>query len=144
MTIRTFVIAAAALAAFASAPVAAQDIEAQKGYKCKDKYLAADWMIIIYNGEKSNYCEAEIDKSGKIGTSACYQKKLDKVIGSLTGNLSIEKHCAISGTMSFKPVGGKSESGDAEFYMDAAATSFVGVLSGKKGEFDVIQAIRMK
>jgi hypothetical protein len=144
MTLRNFVIAAAALAALAAAPAAAQDIEAQKGYKCKDKYLAADWMIILYNGQKPNYCDVSIDKNGKLGTSACYQKKLDNVIGALSGKLAMTKHCAITGTITFKPSGGGSESGDAELYMDAAATSFVGVLNGPDGDFDVVQAIRMK
>jgi hypothetical protein len=144
MTLRNFVIAAAALAAFAAVPAAAQDIEAHKGYECRDKYLAADWMIILYNGDKPNYCDASIDKNGKIGTSACYQKKLDKIIGDLSGKLSITKHCAITGTITFTPASGKAETGDLEVYMDAAATSFVGVLSGKQSEFDVVQAIRMK
>ena len=144
MKVRNLLLAAGAVAAFAAAPALAQDIEAQKGYKCKDKYLAADWMIIIYNGGQPNYCEASIAKSGKIDTSACYQKKRDKLIGSLSGTLSLGKRCAISGTVTFKPTSGKSEKADAEFYMDAAATSFVGVLSGGDDEFDVVQAIRMK
>ncbi len=144
MSLRNSILAAAALAALVAVPAAAQDIEAQKGYKCKDKYLAADWMIILYNGDKPNYCDASIDKNGKISTSACYQKKLDNIIGDLSGKLSISKHCSITGSMTFNPTSGKAESGDVEFYMDAAATSFVGVLSGKQGEFDVVQAIRMK
>jgi hypothetical protein len=144
MNPRTFLLAFCALAALAAAPAAAQDIEAQKGYKCKSKYLDANWMIIIGNGGQPAYCETSIDKNGKIGTSACYQKKTDKVIGDLSGKLSITNRCAITGTITFKPSDGGSEKGDAEFYMDAAATSFVGILSGPQGEFDVIQAIRMK
>lgn len=144
MNPRTFLLAFSALAVLATAPATAQDIEAQKGYKCKSKYLEANWMIIIGGGDKPSYCEASVDKNGKIGSSACYEKKTDKIIGDLTGSLSITDRCAISGQVTIKPTSGKSEKTDAEFYMDAAATSFVGTLTVKDGSFVVVQAIRMK
>ena len=144
MKVRNLLLTAGALVAFAAAPALAQDIEAQKGYKCKDKYLEANWMMILYSGSKPSYCEASIDKSGKIGLSACYEKKRDKLVGSLSGSLSIGKRCAISGTVTIKPTSGKAGKVEAEFYMDAAATSFAGVLSDDEGDFVVVQAIRMK
>lgn len=144
MNPRKFLLAAGALAVLAAAPASAQDIEAQKGYKCKSKYLDANWMLIFGGGDKPSYCEAAIDKNGKIGTSACYEKKTDKIIGDLSGKLSITNRCAISGQVTVKPTSGKSDKADAEFYMDAAATSFVGTLTAKDGGFVVVQAIRMK
>jgi len=144
MSIRTILLVAGAFTALAAAPVAAQSIEPQKGYQCKAKYLAADWMVIFYDGDDPTYCEATLDKSGKITSSSCFENKIGKVAGSLSGKLSITKHCAITGTVTAKAKSGESEKGSAEFYMDAAATSFAGIVKAKGDEFAVVQAIRMK
>lgn len=144
MTPRKFLLTFGALAVLAATPAAAQDIEAQKGYKCQSKNLAANWMIIIGGSDKPSYCEATVDKNGNIGTSACYEKKTDKIIGDLSGTLSITNRCAISGDVSIRPTSGKAAKTTAELYMDAAATSFVGTLTAKDDSFVVVQAIRMK
>ena len=144
MNARNLLMAIGALALFAAAPAVAQDIEPQKGYKCNAKSLEANWMIIIGGGSKPSYCEATVDKSGAINTSACYEKKTDKIIGDLSGKLSITSRCAISGPVSINPTSGKATKTDAELYMDAAATSFVGTLTAKDDGFVVVQAIRMK
>jgi len=144
MNARNLLMAIGATALLAAAPAAAQDIEAQKGYKCTSKYLDANWMIIIGGADKPSYCEASVDKSGKIGTSACYEKKTDKIVGDLSGKLSITSKCAISGDVTINPTSGKGTKTSAEAYMDAAATSFVGVLTAKDDGFIVVQAIRMK
>jgi hypothetical protein len=144
MNARNLLMAIGAVALFAAAPAVAQDIEPQKGYKCKSKSLEANWLIIIGGSDKPSYCEATVDKSGSINTSACYEKKTDKIIGDLSGKLSITSRCAISGQVSINPTSGKGTKTEAELYMDAAATSFVGTLTAKDDGFVVVQAIRMK
>lgn len=144
MIARNFLLAVGAIALFAAAPAIAQDIEAQKGYKCKSKSLNASWMIILGGGNKPVYCDAVVDKNGKIGASACYEKKMDKIVGDLSGTLSISSKCAISGQVTLTPTSGKATKSDVEFYMDAAETSFAGVLTAKDDGFVVVQGIRMK
>lgn len=144
MKLPTILLAAGVIAAFAGSPTVAQEIEAQKGYKCQSKTLAADWLVIIHGGPKNSYCDVSIDKNGKIQQSECFEKKTDKGVGSFTGTLSITKRCAITGTLTFKPASGKSSSADAEWYMDAAGTSFAGIISTDEGDFDTVQAVRMK
>jgi hypothetical protein len=144
MKVRNLLLAAGALAVVSAAPAAAQEIEAQKGYKCNSKSLAADWLIILHNGSKNGYCDVSIDKNGKIQQSECFEKKTNKGVGALSGTLEITKRCAISGTLTFKPASGKSSKVDAEWYMDAAGTSFAGILGTDEGDFDTVQAIRMK
>ena len=144
MNSRNLLMAIGATVLLAAAPAAAQDIEAQKGYTCKSKSLNANWMIIIGGSDKPSYCEAAVDKNGNINTSACFEKKTDKIVGDLSGKLSITSKCAISGDITINPTSGKGEKTTAELYMDAAATSFVGVLTAKDDGFVVVQAIRMK
>jgi hypothetical protein len=144
MKVRNLLLAAGVLAAIAAGPAAAQEIEAQKGYKCNSKLLVADWLIILHNGSKNSYCDVSIDKNGKIQQSECFEKKTNKGVGSLSGTLEISKRCAISGTLTYKPVSGKSSKADAEWYMDAAGTSFAGILGDDDGNFGTVQAIRMK
>lgn len=144
MKYRNFLLAAGAVAALAASPAAAQEIEAQKGYKCASKTLAANWLVIVYNGSRPNYCNVSIDKNGKVQQSECFEKKTNRGVGSFAGTLEITKRCAISGTLTYKPASGKSSQADAEWYMDAAGTSFAGILGNDEGDFDTVQAIRMK
>lgn len=145
MKIRNMLMAVGAIVAFAAAPAMGQEIEAQKKYTCKSKYLAADWRVLVNDGGDNNtFCEMSFDKSGNITSSECFEKKTNKGVGSMSGKLKLNKSCALTGSLTYKPASGESVDLDAELYMDAAATSFAGILSDESGEFDVVQAIRMK